>query len=174
MKLNYKNWQLIFFRFLEVWMKKPTCTFSYGGLQCARRFIHSHLKETKKINNQFLTEIHKVCFGDLFFLFIVNLKVVSGSRKILFMSCTAKIWYFISTNETNNRVIQNLLFQNVTTAIDWTRQLWARLQLQIQDKYCQTILRATIANINWAWAQQNDLCTQQRIPQSGLSCALYG
>ena len=38
-------------------MKKPTCTFSYGGLaiQCARRFFHSYLKETKKINNQFLS-----------------------------------------------------------------------------------------------------------------------
>ena len=30
--------------------KKPTCTFSYGepAIQCARRFFHSYLKETKK------------------------------------------------------------------------------------------------------------------------------
>ena len=37
-------------------MKKPTCTFSYGGLHCARRFFHSYLKETKKINNQLLNK----------------------------------------------------------------------------------------------------------------------
>ena len=39
-------------------MKKPTCTFLYGGpaIQSARRFFHSYLKETKKINNQFLNE----------------------------------------------------------------------------------------------------------------------
>ena len=36
-------------------MKKPTCTFS-PAIQCARRFFYSYLKETKKINNQFLTE----------------------------------------------------------------------------------------------------------------------
>ena len=41
-------------------MKNATCTFSYGGatsaIQCARRLFHSHHKETKKINNQFLNK----------------------------------------------------------------------------------------------------------------------
>ena len=40
-------------------MTKPTCTFSYGGLRhtmCKSGFFHSYLKETKKINNQFLNE----------------------------------------------------------------------------------------------------------------------
>ena len=44
-------------------MKKPACTFSYGGqpaIQCERRFFHSYLKETKKINNQFLNN-RSVC-----------------------------------------------------------------------------------------------------------------
>ena len=47
-------------------MKKPTCTFSYGG-QCARRFFHSYLKETKKINNQFLNDgvSNSVVFNDV-------------------------------------------------------------------------------------------------------------
>ena len=61
-----KELTVIFFRFHEVWMKKPMCTFSYCGrkngkidvhifpaTQCARRFFHSYLKETKYINNQF-------------------------------------------------------------------------------------------------------------------------
>ena len=47
MKLNYKNWQLMFFRFHEVWMKKPTCTFSYGHVQVGF-FIHT----SRKRNNQ--------------------------------------------------------------------------------------------------------------------------
>ena len=56
-------------------MKKTTCTFSYGGpaIQCARLFFfffffffHSYLKETKKVNNQFLNE-HFICF--IYFLF---------------------------------------------------------------------------------------------------------
>ena len=57
-------------------MKKPTCTLydrrAYfrmaPAIQCARRFFHSYLKETKKINNQFLIEteintfVHNVSF----------------------------------------------------------------------------------------------------------------
>ena len=43
--------------------EKPTCTFSYGGLRPSYNvhvgFFHSYLKETKKINNQFLNEISK-------------------------------------------------------------------------------------------------------------------
>ena len=39
-------------------MKKPTCTFSYGGLRLTYNvhvsFFHSYLKEMKKMNNQFL------------------------------------------------------------------------------------------------------------------------
>ena len=65
------------FRFLAIWMKKKktTCTFSYGWRRrahfrtpavrkCARRFFfHSYLKETKKINCQFLKK-----FGPVFFI----------------------------------------------------------------------------------------------------------
>ena len=53
-------------------MKKPTCTFmnektdvhifvwrALSAIQCAHRFFHSYLKETKKINNQFLSEQNK-------------------------------------------------------------------------------------------------------------------
>ena len=43
-------------------MKKPTCTFSYGRLcppyNVHIGFFHSYLKETKKINNQFLTKMY--------------------------------------------------------------------------------------------------------------------
>ena len=46
-------------------MKKPTCTFSYVPYNVHIVFFHSYLKETKKINSQFLTNSSMFfCFED--------------------------------------------------------------------------------------------------------------
>ena len=50
-------------------MKKPTCTFSYGGR--ALRFFHSYLKETKKNQQSILKLIHVHSFHGFFIQEIV-------------------------------------------------------------------------------------------------------
>ena len=43
-------------------MKNRRVHFSMAGIQCARRFCHSYLNETKKINIQFLSKIYSYIY----------------------------------------------------------------------------------------------------------------
>ena len=66
-EIKLKELKVEFFRFLEVWMKKTDVHIfvwrATPAIQWARRFFHAYLKETKKLNNQFLIILkQKMCF----------------------------------------------------------------------------------------------------------------